>query len=120
MFTWNIEGDPINFDEALTIHDGDINFIKSALQVVVDDLVVGLKHLKSECMAQQWDAGRVTIHKLQGGTRYFGLVRVDQVCERFTKILRHHPAEHWNEIYNVLVSEIESVRCAYAQWLKEI
>lgn len=120
IIMWDIEGDPINFDYALTIHDGDINFIKSALQVVVDNLVVELQHLQSECIAQHWDAGRVIIHKLQGGTRYFGLVRLDQVCERFTKILKQNPVDYWHEIYNILVSEVEKVRCVYEQWLKDL
>jgi len=115
---WDIEGDPINFDYALTIHDGDINFIKGALQLVLDNLFVELKYLESECVAQHWDASRVIIHKLQGGTRYFGLVRLDQVCERFTKILHQNPIDYWREIYNVLVSEVEKVRCVYEEWLQ--
>jgi two-component system, NarL family, sensor histidine kinase BarA len=115
-----VVGEPINFNEALTIHDGDIDFIKSALRVLLDNLLIELQRLQSACIAQNWDAGRVIIHKLKGGTCYFGLERLDQVCECFSKVLRENPKEHWDKIYNILVSEVEKVRLVYTQWLKDL
>lgn len=113
-----IAGEPINFEYALNIHDGDVSFIKSALQMVLDNLVVELKQLQAECLLEHWDVSRVIIHKLEGGTRYFGLVRLDQVCAHFSEILKKNPTHHWQAWYNVLVSEVEKVNQAYATWIE--
>jgi HPt (histidine-containing phosphotransfer) domain-containing protein len=114
----DIAGNPINFESALAIHNGDVAFIESALQVVVDSLKIELDQLKQDCMDQHWDKARVIIHKLEGGTRYFGLERLDQVCETFSKVLQTDPNNRWSEVYNTLLSEVEKVQIAYKAWLK--
>jgi two-component system sensor histidine kinase BarA len=109
----------IDFSHILDVYDNDIEFIKSALQVILDSLDLDLKQLEYECNAKSWSAGRVIIHRLQGGTRYFGLKRVDQVCEKFTQVLQQAPDSNWLNVYQRLLKEVENVREAYQHWLKE-
>lgn len=114
----NNENEVIDFEHILATYDEDIEFIKSALQVVVDSLETDLTQLGIECELKNWGAGRVIIHKLQGGTRYFGLKRLDQVCNHFSKVLHHKPEENWRKIYSILESEVGKVHDVYEKWLE--
>lgn len=118
----NIELDnepAIDFAHALAVHDGDIVFIQSALQVILDTLDSELMQLKQACSDENWSAAGVIIHRLQGGTRYFGLVRLDRVCMQFTYILKQGNTSDWVQIYNLLVNEIQKVNASYTKWLQE-
>lgn len=113
-----LKEESIDFNRALKIHDGDIDFIKVSLQVIIDRLYIELEGLRLACESKDWEQSRVIIHRLRGGASYFGLMKLDNVCTAFTQILKEDPLQ-WKTVHPILNQEIENVRTAYQAWLNE-
>jgi two-component system, OmpR family, aerobic respiration control sensor histidine kinase ArcB len=107
----------IDFNQILALYNGDINFIKNALPLVVESLVSDLAQLEKACQGCNWSEISVIIHRLQGITCYFGLYDLEQACKQVAVLLQTSPESVQGEGYFLLNTEIERIKHSYREWL---
>lgn len=114
----SLVGEVIDFKKALLLHEQDTTFLKNALHVIIDCFAGDLKQVNKACQARKWGTVGSIVQKLQGVTQYFGMVRLEQVCIRITKVLQEHPSLITQEGCALLSNEMGRVKDCYQKWLQ--
>lgn len=114
----DLTGQVINFERAMALHEGDTLFIKEALSMIRESLVVDCQQLYQACQARDWGILGLIIHRLQGITGYFGLERLEQVALRILQAIEQHPELIQQNLYPLLVKEVANLHQSCQEWLQ--